>query len=59
MDKQFLGREDKLWNDYVTHSSHDDYWKAIGMRQGNKYSKVNIPVYCMAGWRDYYAGAAL
>lgn len=58
MDKQFLGREDKLWNDYVTHSSHDDYWKAIGMRQGNKYSKVKIPVYCMAGWRDYYAGAA-
>jgi len=58
MDKQFLGREDKLWNDYVKHSSYDDYWKAIGMREGNKYRKIKIPVYCMAGWQDYYAGAA-
>jgi len=58
MDKQFLGREDKLWNDYIAHSSHDEYWKAIGMRDGNKYHKVNIPVYCFAGWQDYYAGAA-
>jgi predicted acyl esterase len=28
------------------------------MRHGNKYAQVNIPVYCMAGWQDYYAGAA-
>lgn len=58
MDKQFLGHEDKLWNDYIVHSSHDSYWKAIGMRDGNKYRKVKIPVYCVAGWQDYYAGAA-
>jgi putative CocE/NonD family hydrolase len=58
MDKQFLGREDKLWNDYITHSWHDGYWKPISMRHGNKYAQVSIPVYCMAGWQDYYAGAA-
>ena len=58
MDKQFLGHEDKLWNDYITHSWHDGYWKAISMRHGDKYAQVSIPVYCMAGWRDYYAGAA-
>ena len=58
MDKQFLGQEDRLWNDYIAHSSYDAYWKAIGMRDGNKYSTIKIPVYCVAGWQDYYAGAA-
>ncbi len=59
MDRQFLGREDRLWNDYITHSSFDDYWKPISMRDGDKWGRIEIPVYCMAGWRDYYAGAAL
>jgi len=57
MDKKFLGHEDKLWNDYITHSSFDEYWKAISMRDSNKYEKIKIPVYCVAGWMDYYAGA--
>ena len=58
MDREFLGREDKLWNDYISHSSYDDYWKALSMREGNKYRKVKIPVYIMAGFKDYYSGAA-
>ena len=58
IDKKFIGREDKLWNDYITHCWHDGYWKPISMRHDNKYAQVNIPVYCMAGWQDYYAGAA-
>lgn len=28
------------------------------MRDGNKYQKIKIPVYCIASWKDYYAGAA-
>jgi hypothetical protein len=58
MDRQFLGKENKLWNDYITHSSYDSYWKAIGMRAGNKYARIKIPVYIMSGFRDYYSGAA-
>lgn len=58
MDREFLGREDKLWNDYISHSSYDDYWKALSMREDSKYTKVRIPVYIMAGFRDYYSGAA-
>jgi len=58
MDREFLGREDNLWNDYISHSSYDDFWKALGMRKGDKYKKINIPVYIMAGFRDYYSGAA-
>jgi len=58
MDREFLGREDRLWNDYISHSSYDDYWKALAMREDNRYEKVRIPTYVMAGFRDYYAGAA-
>jgi hypothetical protein len=58
MDRRFLGREDALWNDYISHSSYDEYWRAIGMRDGGKYARIKIPVYLMAGFRDYYAGAA-
>jgi len=58
MDREFLGGENKLWNDYITHSSYDGYWKAIGMRDGNRYAKIKIPVYIMSGFRDYYSGAA-
>ena len=47
--------ENKLWNDYVSHSTYDDFWKAIGTR--DKYHKVRIPVYLMGGWYDNYPGA--
>lgn len=59
MDRQFLSREDKLRNDYITHSSFDEYWKPLSMREGSKYHKIRILVYCMPGWQDYYAGVAL
>jgi len=58
MDREFLGREDPLWNDYISHSSYDDYWKALAMREDGRYDRVRIPTYIMAGFRDYYAGAA-
>jgi putative CocE/NonD family hydrolase len=56
MDREFLGREDPLWNDYISHSSYDDYWRALAVREGEGYARVRIPVYLMAGFRDYYAG---
>jgi putative CocE/NonD family hydrolase len=51
-----------LWEDYVTHSTYDDYWKTIGVRADGgdgKYNKITIPVYLMGGWYDYYPGEAL
>jgi hypothetical protein len=58
MDKQISGRENILWNDYIKHSSCDDYWKTISMADGNRYEKIQIPVYIMVGWRDYYADSS-
>ena len=47
----------KLYNDYVTHSTYDDFWKAIGIR--DKLHNIRIPVYLMGGWYDNYPGATL
>ena len=47
--------KNKLWRDYVSHSTYDDFWKAIGIR--DKYHKIRIPVYLMGGWYDNYPGA--
>ena len=47
--------ENRLWRDYVSHSTYDDFWKTIGMR--DKYHRIRIPVYLMDGWYDNYPGA--
>ena len=64
MDTDVGGRENALWNEYVTHWSYRSatrggkpYWPSIGMR--DKYERVTIPVYLYAGWWDYYSGASL
>ncbi len=50
-------RPNKLYNAYVSHSTYDDFWKAIGTR--HKLDKIRIPVYLMSGWYDNYPGATL
>ena len=57
MDTVAGTRPNKLYNDYVTHSTYDDFWKTIGTR--HKLDKIRIPVYLMSGWYDNYPGAVL
>lgn len=64
MDKAIGGRENTLWNEYVSHASYlspgrngKPYWPQIGMR--DKYRRIKIPVYIYAGWWDYYSGGSL
>ncbi|MHC4403059.1 MAG: CocE/NonD family hydrolase [Planctomycetota bacterium] len=57
IDRAVGGRENTLWNEYVSHWAYDDYWAYIGMR--DKYQRIKIPVYIYAGWWDYYSGASL
>ncbi|MBC8229302.1 CocE/NonD family hydrolase [bacterium] len=47
----------KLWRDYVTHSTYDDFWQVLSTR--DKYHKIRIPVYLMCGWYDNYPSATL
>ncbi len=46
----------KLWRDYVSHSTYDGFWKAIGSQ--DRVHRVRIPVFIMGGWYDNYPGAA-
>ena len=47
----------KLYNNYITHSTYNDFWKQIGTR--DKLHKIRIPVYLMGGWYDNYPGVTL
>ncbi len=50
LDLRATGRQSPLWRAYVT----EDRWEPdVG------YRKVDVPVLLVAGWWDYYAGAAL
>lgn len=55
LDLEVSKTRNRLWRDYVSHSTYDDFWKEISLR--GKYHKVKIPVFMMSGWYDYYAGA--
>ena len=48
-------KSNKLWRDYVSHSTYDRFWKAISTR--DRVHKIRIPVYLMCGWYDNYPGA--
>jgi putative CocE/NonD family hydrolase len=50
-------KRNKPWRDYVSHSTYDEFWREIGIR--DKYHRITIPVYLMGGWYDNYPGATL
>jgi hypothetical protein len=61
LDSRGAGRVSPLWRDYVGHNEFDDYWQAISVRSDGadgKYGRIQIPVFIMGGWWDYYAGQA-
>jgi putative CocE/NonD family hydrolase len=49
--------ENHMWREYLTHSTYDDYWKAINVR--DELHKIKIPAYLMCGWYDNYPGPTL
>ena len=54
LDEAVVGQKNRLWQEYVSHSQYDDYWKEISIR--DKFDLIRIPVYIHAGWYDNYAG---
>ena len=51
------GRDVKFYQDWVRHSSYDDYWRKISNL--DSYPKIGAPVLHMGGWFDAYTGGAL
>ena len=55
LDETVVGAKNRLWQEYVTHSSYDDYWREISVRE--KFDRIRIPVFMHAGWYDNYPDA--
>lgn len=54
LDEEAVGKANRLWKEYVSHSHYDYFWQALSL----KYERIKIPVYIMGGWYDNYPAAA-
>ena len=51
--KDYLGFEVKYINDWLSHPTYDDYWKARGV--DNRYGDITVPILNIGGWYDIFA----
>jgi putative CocE/NonD family hydrolase len=51
------GRDVKFYQDWVRHSTYDDYWRKLSNL--DSYPKIDTPALHMGGWFDAYTGGAL
>jgi uncharacterized protein len=59
MDETFVGKRVQLWQDFLDHSDHDEYWRfsvaewpAVNQMTPGKYSRVKVPTLNITGWYD-------
>lgn len=50
LDETVLGGESRLWREWVSHSTHDDYWAGASYLEA--LSRVDLPVLNQSGWFD-------
>jgi uncharacterized protein len=58
-DQRFVGKRVQLWQDFLDHPDHDDYWRfsvgnwpSVGELTPGKYSQVKVPTLSITGWYD-------
>lgn len=44
------GRDSRVWKDWITHYSYDDYWKKVSYQ--DQFSRIQVPVLHISGWYD-------
>lgn len=49
------GRDLPAWEDWVRHSSYDDYWQSTS--NFDKWGEIAAPAFNMGGWYDLYSKA--
>ena len=54
--KVSTGSEPPFIRDWIKHPTYDDYWRKISAE--DKFAKINVPIYSLAGWFDAYPAAA-
>ena len=55
LDTTVVGSENKLWQEYVSHSEYGPYWSDISTHE--KIDQIEVPTYFHAGWYDNYPAA--
>jgi len=55
LDTTVVGSENKLWQEYVSHSKYGPYWSDISTHE--KIDQIEVPTYFHAGWYDNYPAA--
>jgi putative CocE/NonD family hydrolase len=58
-DETFLTKKIQVWQDFLDHPDHDDYWRfsvaswpGVGQLTPGKYSQVKVPTLNITGWYD-------
>ena len=55
LDTTVVGSENKLWQEYVSHSEYGPYWFEISTHE--KIDQIEVPTYFHADWYDNYPAA--
>ena len=50
------GRVNATYKEWIRHSTYDDYWKSLSMR--NKYQNIDVAAYNWGGWFDVFLQGA-
>ena len=58
-DTTFLNKKIQVWQDFMDHPDHDDYWRfsvadwpRVGELTPGKYPRVKVPTLNISGWYD-------
>jgi len=58
-DETFVGKKVQVWQDFLDHSDHDEYWRfsvanwpSVGEMTPGKYANVKVPTLNITGWYD-------
>ena len=55
---EVAGRNVKMWKDWISHPSYDDYWRSLRPIDDH-YSEVQVAAYSMGGWFDVFLQGGL
>lgn len=55
LDQAVVGKKNRLWQEYVSHSEYGSCWSDISIT--DRFDRIKIPVFIHAGWYDNYPGA--
>lgn len=57
LDVHAIGKRIPFWRDWLTHSTYDDYWRALSTL--GQYPRIDVPIFQQCGWYDAYPSSTL